>query len=1489
MYFFTDLDMGKFLKVSAIIALFLTIAAVAYGFTAGQGHYTEPLFKTKIVKTQVVGRSEAGKPTSRFKKLSLVKMPRIRRRELKDETVPSGVLAFRAASEPIGLYELSGNCTETFRWEGEQYWIPTTGFKYGNSIYGISALYLYETMYIDRMDYDIETGEMTYCESMDHNPEHAAITAVYDPSLNEAYAYAYTEDVSGYIFSRLIPETFEFIKINESVDIADVCLAMTYDEHKGYIVGVTTDSRLVKVNPTIGIGTTLATLDINQDLYTTSMAYCPDTNTYLYQMIDTEGVASMITIDADTYAILSQKKWQEDDVRQYTVMFSAASAFGGESPCAPEISGFDFEGAALSGTVGVVAPDKSIVGNVLTSEMSLELLIDNESYLTIDKVQPGAEAKFNVTDLAEGVHVFSVVAKASGIQGQWAKFKKYVGYDYPKAPSNVHIEGETALWDKVTEGESGGYIDASSVEYEVRLNGDYIGTTTDTQMVVSLPEMFTENQVSVIASANGKRSKPGVSGSIISGMLTLGDEIGPNKSEWECFTVVDNDNDSKTWEYDYYFGAYYSADSGEEDPADDWLILPAYKINNTDKRHVLSFSIDVEGDRDAKFKIYQGSTPELSSMVEVGEYDYTNGEAEGRQEIYVLPESEGKCYIAFRVLNKCSVYLESLCLSETDALSSAADNVKDISVKPDAMGNLTADVGFTLPDKAIDGTPLSGDVEVLVKSDVEEKTLTGAPGQRVALNINVPKGLSRLLVKTKNGSDSYSDTFFAGIDLPSVVENITEEISDDNLIVKLHWNQPTEGLNKGYINPETLFYSVSIYDPESETGWSELVNNIEATEVTYSLPAGAKYDAYDFLITAGNSEGLSETGATYTVAMGELYNLPMKDNMEDGGKIGPLLQIAGDDYQASWTTAYPEWYDEAASEIQSYITVCVNYSDKPTKGSLIFPKFRPAGGEKIMTAFKFFFGDKTPDFKLYVLSPNDNKTLLADVESDKVARGYQTIRSLVPDNLKDSAWLQIMLEVEYDGSEQSLIFPGYAITAAFSKDIAVTSISGQSTLLLGENAEYDVEIENIGYEEIKASDISFSALSGNNTIANGNVASLPENTVLQPGDTYKFDCNITVDDPRYLGAIDMCATLETDDKDCSNNQMRSSVILSNDCKPVVTDLSAQSSEAGVKLNWTEPVIGDLCEGFENCAPFADSDMLGDFVNIDNDGAYTYGYCFPYHAQGTNPTGWIVWDRETVLGAEYNNNYLPATGDRVAVAIAPCFYEDADDWLISPMIKGGSSVKFKIAGGTDYSTETLEVLASSTGRDMECFQTVEMVTVENMNWTEATVHLPSDARYFALRYCSNSRCCLVMVDDLEFTPISADAVFTGYDILRNGDTIKENTAKDCTFTDSEGDNQAAYRVQPVYILEGETLRGYLSNEASVSASGVEKASADQCAAYGEHRHIVVRGAMGQIVRIYSVDGKMIEALGVDNNIESIPMPSGIYLVEIAHKAIKVVVR
>ncbi|MBD5356972.1 MAG: hypothetical protein HDR88_08235 [Bacteroides sp.] len=1397
----------------------------------------------------------------------------------------SSIMAMRLAPQPAALIEFNYDGKETMQWEGSQYWFPTTGFIYDGKIYGISSLYMYGTIYVSRMDYDIATGEIVYMEDMDQNPAHAAITAVYDPQLNEAYAYTYTEELDGYMFNKFDPVTFTFTPLNTDVAQNDICLAMTYDEKKDAVVGLTTDSRLVMLDTKTGTGKTLCRLPVSLAFSNTSMVYSPIDDAYVCQVIEATAESSILRIDANSYSVERTHSWSEEELRQYMIMFTPDEVYTFDTPAAPSLKSVDVEGPALSGSITFDMPSSAVDGSSLTGSLDLYVKIDGEDYVKKENLQPGSAVEISLDNMQEGLRIITARVAAGEKEGPVLKFRKYFGYDTPAVPANLRLEGNVAKWDAVTIGAEGGYVD--NLRYEVWLNGEQYGETSDTYMELELPEEFSFNEIEVYAISHDKRSEAATSGVTPGGVLSLGTTIHPEENEWAAFTVIDGDNDGNTWGYDDWYGIFYRFEETTPSMVDEWVITPAYKITDAGMRHILSFNAEVDSEHSPRIEILMGSAPTKKSMTSIGVmtlkegfYDIVN--------CYMNPISEGPCYIALRLLDAASIDIYDIILDSTGTPVTAPDNVTDIVVTPDAMGLEKAEVAFTLPSTTIAGTPLDGPVEVSVSSDKETVEAVGQPGERISVTLRVPEGMTRVALQTKEGTKIYSDEFYAGIDTAVAPDEVDYVLSEDNMEVTITWTAPTAGVHGGYIDPESLYYEVSIFSDEE--GWLMLDDEVEVTTFTYRLADGAPQRAWYYSITPCNSSGPSEESINVPVAMGTPYSLPMNDYMTMGGKYEPLMSNGGDEYQAGWTYSYPEWYEEDASEIGDFIVIGVNGNGYPTKGSMILPKFNPNYGERIMAYFKFFFGDKTPDVILYGLSSKGDKTPVLDIKAKEMPKGYQTVVAVLPEGFNECSWAQIAIEPQYDGTDQCLIFASYSIFGAYSNDGAVKNVDGSRSLYLGEDSIFEVTLSNNGYEDLELPDCVAQISLEGKVIAEGVLMSEPEKIILSPSESASVGFKFNIDNPNYIGVADLIARIITPDKNPANDEMKASISISAGNRPVVTDLNAEKTENGnILLSWSKPMVEDNAEGFENCDPFLITPTLGEFTNIDGDEEYTIGYCFPYHTPENNPTGWIIWDRSTVQNAPYNNTYLPFSGERMAVAVSPDFSVTADDWLISPRVAGGSEISFMMAAAMAGVYEELQVMVSADGNSREDFTLLEKIGYASEDWTSYSVTLPDNAKYFALRYTTTDGCCLFL-DDITYTPALANAVYTGYDIVRNGAVIAENVAPNCTYTDEE--NNAAsdiYRVRPVYILDGNTERGLLSNEASAALSSISGVDSSDIKVFATEGQVVILNAMGKHIELLTPDGMVITGTQCDTDELSLPVSPGIILVRVDGKIWKVMVK
>lgn len=1395
----------------------------------------------------------------------------------------STIMAMRISPQPVSLIEFNYDGNETVQWEGSEYWFPTTGFIYEGKIYGISALFVYGTMYVSRIDYDIASGEISYIEEVDQNPAHAAISTAYDPNLGEAYAYTYTEELDGYVFNRLDPATFTFTPLNNDVTKKDICLAMTYDEKRDAIVGITSDSRLVMLDTKTGLGKTLAYLPVSLAFFNLSMMYSPVDDAYVLQAIEDTLESSIVKIDASSYSVERTHTWPEEEIRQYTVMFSPDEVFASSAPKAPTLGNVEVDGPALSGTMTLEMPSASIDGNPLTGSMDLLVRIDGEDYVKKQNLNPGSVAEISLEEMGEGLRVITARVAIGENESPVLKLKQFFGYDVPAAPANVRLKGNVAQWDAVTQGVDGGYVD--NLKYEVWLNGERCGDTTETHMALELPEDFTFNEIQVYAISHDKKSQAGKSSIIPGGLVSLGTTIHPEENEWPAFTVIDGNNDDNTWKYDDWYGIYYRPDVSTD--ADDWVITPAYKITDCGMTHVLSFNADVDSEHSARIEILVGSQPTKEAMKSTGIVTLKERFCDTVLS-YLIPPSDGPCYIALRLLDPASVDISDITLDYTGIPVTAPQNVTDIEVTPDAMGEEKAEVAFTLPLTTIAGNPLEGPVGVSVSSDVETVETSGLPGERVEVTLRVPEGMTRVSIQTEGGMEIHSDEFYAGVDTAVAPDDIDYVVSEDNMEVTITWAAPTEGVHGGYIEPASLYYEISVYSDEE--GWIMLDDDVNATTFTYRLPAGAPQRAWYYSITPCNMAGLSEESINVPVAMGTPYTLPMNDYMSMGGKYEPLMSAGGDEYQGGWTFSRPEWYEEDAAEVDDYIVIGVNGNGYPTKGSMILPKFNPNCGERIMSYFNFFFGEKTPDVILYAISSKGDKKAVLDIKAKEMQKGYRTVVATLPDEINGCSWAQIAIEPQYDGSDQCLIFVSYSIFGAYSNDGAVKNIEGSRNLYLGEDTLFDVTLSNDGYEDLEVPDCVADVRVGGKVIAEGILMTQPEKTVLSPGESVSVGFKFNIDNPVYIGGADLVARIVTPDKNQANDEMKIGVSVSAGNHPVVTDLIAKQIENGhILLSWSQPTVADQSEGFENCDPFLLTPSLGEFTNIDGDGEYTIGYCFPYHIPENNPTGWIIWDRSSVENAPYNNNYLPFSGERMVVAVSPDFSVTADDWLISPCVASGSEVSFMMAAAMAGVKEELQVMVSEGGNEREDFTLLEKFRYASEDWDSFSVQLPDNAKYFALRYTSTDGCCL-FIDDITYTPALANALYTGYDILRNGALIAENVAPECAYTDEENKGtDDLYRVRPVYMLDGNTEHGLLSNEACADQSGISGVYSSDIKVFATKGHVAILNAMDRQVEILTPDGMVIFSGKTGSDEALLAAPSGIVLVKIDGILRKVMVK
>ena len=144
------------------------------------------------------------------------------------------------------------------------------------------------------------------------------------------------------------------------------------------------------------------------------------------------------------------------------------------APAAPVVNATAGAEGALSATIQVTAPDKTIEGNALTAISKIELYRDGELVGEQSNITPGAVVTFTDENIeTSALYVYQAMAYNESGKGEKSeKTAVYIGIDQHLAPEIVEaVDSPTSVdlsWSAVgTVGMNGGYVNPDDVTYNV--------------------------------------------------------------------------------------------------------------------------------------------------------------------------------------------------------------------------------------------------------------------------------------------------------------------------------------------------------------------------------------------------------------------------------------------------------------------------------------------------------------------------------------------------------------------------------------------------------------------------------------------------------------------------------------------------------------------------------------------------------------------------------------------------------------------------------------------------------------------------------------------------------------------------------------------------------------------------------------------------------------------------------------------------------------
>ncbi len=977
----------------------------------------------------------------------------------------------------------------------------------------------------------------------------------------------------------------------------------------------------------------------------------------------------------------------------------------------------------------------------------------------------------------------------------------------------------------------------------------------------------------------------------------------PTAEEFNEFQTVNVNGDEGIWSYYEQFGAVRYNFSVNND-ADDWLILPAINIPSTGD--MIRFAVNVRGMGESPkftetFEVWEGETAEIASMRKIYESPEIRNEAFTPMEFAFAPTHTGKTYLAVRATSKKNafhLFMRDFKVETDGRRTTVPVAVSDLTAEAVPMGSEQAIVSFSMPAVNEAGETLDEAVslEASVSTAAETKILSGKPGDKINTEILNGQGYGLVTVTVKNAagtSNPVSVRVYTGQDVPSAATDLVVTCSEDNRTMTLTWTQPTEGANGGYADPAQMTFVIR---HSSGGGSYTKVGSTEGVcEYVYSIPESYPLAMHYLSVTPTNVAGECATPVGKGIMLGKPYDIPAMEEFANGEMtLSPLaMDKPGENYTLDWYFENPAEALPEAANASGRALIAFTQKEGAARGSLHLPKFSTVtdkGARLVLRLYNF------PHFAPTQVSALtfDGPVSIGEIQPAEET-GWVTYSLPLPTELIGKTWIEPVLDFGFDGTNDDEIWmlDAYGMENYFDRELTLREISVHPVMTAQKEATWNFRASNYGRETL-----TFTIPELNFTSMTGDVVSFPEATrpgadiTLEPGQTTDLVYDVVLD-AGMEGALVYDITILVDgDGDMDNNTLFGETSLIAQNEYVVRDLEAQrvDGSASVRLTWSAPSVD---EGDFNCEylPSWDySESLGLFTNLDRDGERTIGFAAVSYPGMGQKKAWQVWDYQD---AGFDVIYAGYMGsNRSLIVFCPYDYNvSADDWLISPEVKGGSDVSFFVRPiNYNYGREVIELYSSSTGNSPEDFTLIStFMTKEGEEgkvpyWEDVNFTLPSDARYFAIRYVSKDIFGL-QLDDISYTPAQADASSLTYSVIRDGEVIASGVAA-TEYTDN-------HREGATYYVAAEKSYGGLhplSNRADViPTSGISATSVDGmevCAAPGR---IILTSVDETHMTVTATDGKILFNGGVAAGETVIPVAAGVYVVAVpANPAIKILV-
>lgn len=1350
----------------------------------------------------------------------------------------NSTLMLKAQKVPLGR-ELWGNVVKSTRWDNGT---PEYGFySFGASkSIDINEMFTDDNMYANasgamvgnRLDvirynreqnvmyhylYNASTGE---CEDVSYLTDFsmwATETAV--SADGKVYGVFFTGDADGNELG-IADYASETRTTIGSVSRYYVALGITKDN---VLYGIDPNGNLYSINSTTAkeklIGSTgVKVSGANNDWNVQSGEIDQETGIFYWASTDPQGNSALYTVDLATAKATKIGDFMHNE--QVAMLTIPKETVKDEAPALASDMSLVFDKASLTGKVSFTAPSTTYIGGSLSGSLSYVVSVDGKE--TKKGTASAGQKVEEALTVKRGIHSVAVCFSNAAGNGPKAYVNKFIGDDIPLKPTNVKatVDVKTGnvqiAWNAVTKGVNEGYV--GDLKYSVVRYPDkktIAQSTSATSVSDVLPGGDLTGYYYTVQAISGQRK----SESAKSNSVSFGNVLEPpyyqgfdNASALSTLTVLDENNDGTTWQFLEDDGSNQSAVSISyaEVDHDDWLVLPALNLK-AGVLYNLSYRVATMGASfPEELEVKYGAEPNAAAMIHevASKTEYTNDQyVTVKKELTV--DKDQVVYIGFHCTSNADwcyqLVLDDIKL-EGNSLK-APDATTKLSATPATDGSLKVRIDFTAPDKAIDGSKLTSDLDVYILRDGAELQQMSAikPGQDYYYMDNYAvQGLNTYSIIACNsegtGRESQSVEAYVGEDTPSKVQNIKTSVGDN--VITLTWDAVTTGEHGGHMSTEGMSYNVyEIF--EGDTGADlELINCVEEPKVTieYDVNEGDQ-DMINYALSAENETGEGPRAMSPGIIVGKPYDLPFEEHFKGGRLDNTMWFIEEKGSEESTFSLMQGFSADGDGGCAGYVSASAKDAALLGSGKI---SLKSAANPTLVFSTKSTMADAKGKVVVYIRKPDLSEKQLCVVDYSKLdnsAKDWHTTSVTIPAEYTSLPYVMFTL-VTSAAEGESVYFDQIYVRDVVAKDLRAT-LSAPSKVRKGDKVTAHVMVTNMG--SVAVDNYTVNLYAGDKLV---DTKTVKESLASYASRTEVLTYNTSVMDasPLKLKAevvVEGESTPE-DNEDAAEVVLNVSTLTGPDA---VT--ATASDESTVVVEWTKvnETSDRVTDDFDAYAAWS-KDSFGDWTSVYGEKGIAKGpfsNSYP-HPNENERFAYTIVEPSTWLPAELLDKYAclkPHSG----VHYLASFYSvensqfiPADNWLISPSLSGeAQTVSFWAnnfnAQGTKYS-ENFEVHYSTSGITLDDFKsTGKKFEATTGEWKEYTVDLPAGATYFAI-HNNTADTYMFMLDDVTYTAGCGKVL--GYNVYRDGKLLKRiEPNAELRITDKAPSGKHTYAVSALY--------------------------------------------------------------------------------------------